>query len=423
MSKKSLIILVVFLLILFGGAIAYLFLSIKPSTIVDTNNIEDNTDNPFPFGTGTSGRGGNGTGTSGTGSGSTTTPTTQTRPALRHLSLVPVAGAGIYETGSSTQVRYIERGTGYIYQARLEDTESVKLSNTPIIKIYEAFWTDKNSSVIIQKLKEDAQTIDSFLITMSSSSILQTASTSLSSTLSSKITPSFLGPNMFSVTLSPKRDRVAYLTPINDGGVVGIISKIDGSKKVQAFDSSLTGWILSWPNESTLTITTKALSNSPGFLYFVSTLTNATTKILGGINGLTTLTNDGATKVLFSKSVAGGVTLATFDVKYNTKQDISLATIPEKCVWGKKDKEIIYCGVPLTMPSGKYPDAWYQGRVSFSDELWKINTNTGELKIVADLKNLSGQDIDMTHIMLSGREDLLVFINKADLTLWSFELR
>ena len=422
MSKKSLIILITFLLILFGGAIAYLFLSIKPSAIVDTNNIEDNTDNPFPFGTGGSNGGGRATSTPG-GNGTTSTTPASIRPALRHLSLVPVAGAGIYETGSSTQVRYIERGTGYIYQTRLEDTESVKLSNTPIIKIYEAFWTDKNSSLIIQKLKEDAQTIDSFLITMSSASILQTASTSLASTLSSKITSNFLGSNMQGATLSPKRDRLMSLVPNTDGGVAGIISKTDGSKKVQIFDSSLKSWLVEWPTENTLTFTTKALSNSPGFLYFVSTLTNATTKILGGINGLTTLTNTDTSKVLFSNSTEDGLALFVYDTKKNRVEPAGLTTLPEKCVWSKKEKTVLYCGVPLVITAGKYPDAWYQGKVLFSDEIWKIDTLSGVFEWVADLKNLSGQDIDVTHLTLSEREDLLVFINKADLTLWSFDLR
>ncbi|TAK57461.1 hypothetical protein EPO17_01935 [Patescibacteria group bacterium] len=423
MSKKNLIILVTLLIILFGGAIAYLFLSIKPSTIVDTDTVDQDSGNPFPFGTGTSNGTGGGTGRPGTSFTSTTTPSTQTRPVLRHLSLVPVAGAGLYDSGTSTQVRYIERGTGHIYQSRVENTEPTKLSNTPIIKIYDAFWTDKNTAVIIQKLKDDSQTIDSFLVTMSNPSVLQSGSSSVSSSLSSKITSSFLGSNMQSLALSPKKNRVTYLTPNEAGGVVGIVSQTDGSKKVQVFDSALKNWNLSWPTENILTFTTKPSSSAPGFLYFVSTVTNTMTKILGGINGLTTLTNTDANKVLFGTSLGGGLTLSVYDIKNAVKQDLSLITLPEKCVWSKKEKEVVYCGVPLSIPSDKYPDAWYQGKVSFSDELWKINTGTGELRIVADIKELSGQDIDMTNLALNDKETLLVFINKQDLTLWSLELR
>ncbi len=422
MSKKSLIILVTFLLILFGGAIAYLFLSIKPSTIVDTNTVEDGDSNPFPFGSGIFG-GGNRTTSTGTGSGNKPPVSGTTRPILQHLSLVPVAGAGIYTSGSSTVVRYIERGTGYIYQNKVGGTEAIKLSNTPMIKIYDAFWTDKNNALIVQKLKDDAQTIDSFLVTMSSPSLLQASSTSLEGSLSSKITPSFLGSNIQGFVLSPAKDRMAYLTSNTTGGVVGIISKTDGSKKVQIFDSSLKSWLVEWPTENTLTFTTKALSNSPGFLYFVSTLTNATTKILGGINGLTTLTNTDTSKVLFSNSTEDGLALFVYDTKKNRVEPAGLTTLPEKCVWSKKEKTVLYCGVPLVITAGKYPDAWYQGKVLFSDEIWKIDTLSGVFEWVADLKNLSGQDIDITHLMLSGREDLLVFINKADLTLWSFDLR
>ncbi len=421
MSKKSLIILITFLLILFGGAIAYLFLSIKPSSIVDNTVIDGNTSNPFPFGNGTP-DGGRATTTGGTGSTNRPLAPT-TRPALRHLSLVPVAGAGIYDTASSTQVRHIERGTGYIYQSRIGDTEQTKLSNTPIIKIYEAFWTDKSSGVIIQKLKEDDQTVDSFLITMSSPSLIQSTSTSLASSLSSKITSNFLGSNIQSIALSPKKDRVAYLIPSLTGGVTGVVAKTDGSGKVQTFDSPLKSWTLTWPSDTSLAFTTKATSNNPGFLYFVSTVTNASTKILGGIDGLTTLTNTDASRVLFSKSIEGGITTQVFDVKLGRTEDAGFTTLPEKCVWSKKEKTVVYCGIPLSIPQNNYPDAWYKGKMFFSDELWKIDTLTGIFERVADLRALSNQDIDVTSLILNSRENLLVFINKADLTLWSLELR
>ncbi len=422
MSKKSLIILVTFLLILFGGAIAYLFLSIKPSTIVDTNTVEDGDSNPFPFGNGIFG-GGNRATSTGTGSGNRPPVSGTTRPILQHLSLVPVAGAGIYTSGSSTVVRYIERGTGYIYQNKVGETEAIKLSNTPMIKIYDAFWTDKNNALIVQKLKDDAQTIDSFLVTMSSPSLLQASSTSLEGSLSSKITPSFLGSNIQSFVLSPAKDRMAYLTSNTTGGVVGIISKTDGSKKTQFFDSPLKSWLLSLPNEATATLTTKPLSTSPGYLYFISTITGVSNKILGGINGLTTLTNTDTTRVLLSKSTDTGIETLTYDVKNSRADDPGITTLPEKCVWSKKEKTTLYCAIPYTIPRGSYPDAWYQGRVSFVDELWKVDTLTGILERVADLRAISGQDIDAINPILSDREDLLVFINKKDLTLWSLELQ
>jgi hypothetical protein len=192
---------------------------------------------------------------------------------------------------------------------------------------------------------------------------------------------------------------------------------------VQVFDSPLKGWLLSWPNENTLTFTTKPLSSSPGFLYFVSTVTNKIDKILGGINGLTTLTSTDANNVLFSKSTDNGITLSVYDVKNSRVEDVGLTTLPEKCVWSKKEKTSLYCAIPTSIPANNYPEAWYQGKVAFVDEIWKIDVLTGILEHIADLKDLSGQDIDVTHLTLSDREDLLVFINKTDLTPWSLELR
>ena len=59
----------------------------------------------------------------------------------------------------------------------------------------------------------------------------------------------------------------------------------------------------------------------------------------------------------------------------------TLETLPEKCVWSKADASIFYCAVPENIPADNiYPDVWYQGLMSFSDAIWKVNIKTGEEK-------------------------------------------
>ncbi len=429
MSKKTLITLILLLLLITAGIFGYFFYSIRPTPLVIDTNKDKNTH--FPFGSGNTypTNTGRDTATStGATSTSTSTRNTYTRtpalPVLRHLSTVPTAGAGAYDSSRGTQIRYIERGTGYIYQASNLNLDQIKLSNTPIIKIYEALWTSKNNALIIRRLKGDTDTIDSFYSTLNTTPTIKNASstTSLSDSLISSVSSDYLGANISSAVLSPKKDSLFYLIPDGSGGVSGIIAKVDGTKKVLVFSSPLKGWVTQWPADNTIALTSKSSSKSAGFLYFVSSLTGSSTKVLGGINGFTTLTSTDTNTVLYSKTNNDSFTLNSFNVKNGNKEQISLTTLPEKCVWSAKEKNSAYCAVPKSIPSGSYPESWYQGKVFFNDEIWKIDTFIGTLEHIADLNSLSGQEIDATNLSLNGKEDLLLFTNKQDLTLWSLDI-
>lgn len=84
--------------------------------------------------------------------------------------------------------------------------------------------------------------------------------------------------------------------------------------------------------------------------------------------------------------------------------------------------DIIYCAVPQDIAFGDYPDAWYQGLISFTDDFWRINTKTGETRLLARLNELSDESIDVTNPVLSTNEDYLIFNNKKDLSLWGLKL-
>ena len=113
-----------------------------------------------------------------------------------------------------------------------------------------------------------------------------------------------------------------------------------------------------------------------------------------------------------------------YDLITKTSSLFPLKTLPEKCVWGGVAKEILYCAVPATPNKGEYPDIWYQGIESFNDELWSINTTTGQTEIVADKETFSENGgVDATKLQLSPKEDYLSFINKKDLTLWLIKIK
>jgi hypothetical protein len=97
-------------------------------------------------------------------------------------------------------------------------------------------------------------------------------------------------------------------------------------------------------------------------------------------------------------------------------------TLADKCVWGNFYKEIVYCAVPSQPIAALYPDDWYKGNVSFTDKIWQINASTEEIHLVSPIVDQSDRTIDAFNLGLDTRDDFLFFMNKKDLSLWSFDL-
>ena len=73
---------------------------------------------------------------------------------------------------------------------------------------------------------------------------------------------------------------------------------------------------------------------------------------------------------------------------------------------------MFYCAVPLNPPQALYPDGWYQGLVSFSDVLVRIDAGVGSMTVLVDPKEFAGEEIDAVNLALSKDENYLFFINK-----------
>jgi hypothetical protein len=110
------------------------------------------------------------------------------------------------------------------------------------------------------------------------------------------------------------------------------------------------------------------------------------------------------------------------NTKDGVSQEVIFKTLSDKCIWSNLRKNEIYCAVPTEIPNAMYPDDWYRGNVSFVDQIWHLDTNTGEVHLLANLLTLSSKLIDATDLTLDPKEDNLYFINKRDLTLWALDL-
>jgi hypothetical protein len=327
---------------------------------------------------------------------------------LRMISLEPVAGAGLLDTKAGTVLRYMERATGHIFEVELFSPKNTRISNKTIPFVYNAVWDNKNNSLVTQYLEDDDQTIDVYLMS------LKQVATTTESTVSALL----LSGNITDVSVYG--GNVFYLDEGNQSSS-GYISGLDGTKRKLIWNSPLSQLLSQFVNPKTIALTTKPAVGINGYLYFVDTTSGAIQKIIGDIPGLSTLVSEDATKILYLEE-ADEVSFHLFDAKSRVSDRLSPVTFPEKCIWSKKNKNIVYCAVPQTVLNNNSLTQWYKGNASFTDDIWKYDTKNNTASIIENLTEESGESIDVIKPLLSENERYLVFINKRDNSLWSLDL-
>ncbi len=340
-------------------------------------------------------------------------------PELRKISSSPAAGVYAFEKSvkrsdgtkfNAMFSRRVDRITGNVYETRLDNMEETRVTNTTIPKIYEAVWGNNENSLILRYLHENGETIETFFSKITEGPEGKDGG----------LTGTFMPADIKNLAVSPKKDRMFYLT-ITDGEAAGTVMNIpDNGKKSVIFRHPFTEWLLSWPSDNTITLATKPSGKAPGFMYSIGASGGNLTKILGDINGLTGLMSPDGKKVLYSESASGGFSMKMYDIA-NGNSDDEPRTLPEKCVWSPEN-DVFYCAIPVNPPGGLYPDNWYQGLVSFSDVLARIDVKNGSITILVDPKEFAGEEIDAVNLTLSKNEDYLLFINKKDGAPWALEM-
>lgn len=332
---------------------------------------------------------------------------------LRKVAPFPVAGmTSLKSEDGATLVRFIARENGHIFETTTDSAERKRISNTTILGIRDALWLSSGIEFITGFLDDENSEIESFYAKIKLQNEIDAIGT---------LDGAFLPKNITELALSGDKNKIFYLTP-SGGGSIGIISDPNGDNKVQVFDSKLSEWEAQWPAGNKIALTTKASSDVAGHMYFLNSDTKKLERVFSGIDGLTTLSDKDGKRILFTSKNAGRFLLSVLDIKSGDTTDLPVWTFAEKCVWSEKNKDIVYCGVPDFALGGSDLDIWYQGLVSFSDNLWAIDTKTQTTRALIEPINIAGEEIDVIKPTLSPNEDYLFFINKKDSNLWQLKL-
>jgi Tol biopolymer transport system component len=131
--------------------------------------------------------------------------------------------------------------------------------------------------------------------------------------------------------------------------------------------------------------------------------------------------NPAGTKALFSETSGGNILLWVKDFSNGTEKLLELKTLPEKCAWSPTEEDVVYCGAPDFYVRGAYPTNWYQGRFSFDDNIWRIETTQERYVLLVDTRE-NEDTFDVWKPQVSPNGKFFTFFNKRDLTLWSLDV-
>jgi len=329
--------------------------------------------------------------------------------ALVQISRDAVGGAGFRESAATTTVLFVERETGNFFAYIPSTNERVRLTNATLPRIQEAVFSADGSRALLRYLGDDNSTIETYMADVPATPNLEAG----------ELSGSFLARDISAVTAAPGGSNFFYLTPTTNG-VTGFITAPQADPQV--WNSGVSEWIPVWTSPSALSLQTSASGVISGYAYLFNKDSKSFTRLIGNVRGLTVLVRPDLKAALYSQSGEGWVTLSLLDIANNSSSALPARTLPEKCVWKNKQVAEVICAVPNEIIPGTYPDLWYQGATAFSDSLWLIDTETSEIFLLADLKGETEMDIDAINLAVSQNDDLLIFKNKRDGSLWKLSL-
>lgn len=340
---------------------------------------------------------------------------------LFRLTLNAISGASSGE--STSTVRYIERGTGNVYDIDNDGQNNFRVSNKIILKTFDSFWAPKADKAVVRYFDDSRmypvlQSFVGILVATTTPALTEGDKPATTTILASA---GMFPKTVTAMTISPFEDKIFYID-YDSKEAIGAVTDF-GRKKTKELFSLPFGEIgATWHSKDYISIFSKPSYFADGFLYFVNAQTGEMKKIMGGMKGLMTSVSPDSNKIIYSWTDKAGREMQTRMVDRATKDDRAFhsAAMPEKCLWSRLDKEVVYCAFMEKFPLGQYPDDWYQGTVSFSDSLYRIDFGMMRLDKLNSLN--VGEGIDAINLFLNKDESFIFFTNKKDGTLWSVKI-
>lgn len=304
-----------------------------------------------------------------------------------------------------TEVRYLERASGNVYAYRMGARTLTRISNRTLPGIHEATWVSDGSLVYARFLsKNEAEVIETYALPVGQGE-------------GEGVSGYFLEQGLGDIAVR-STTTVATLLP-STSSTIATIASTDGETFRTLFSSPLTSLRLFFAGKN-FVVHTKASAHSSGYAFLVDGTTGSFEQVAGPFKGLTSLPSPLGTYIFYTYVSGSSLRSELLTTKDRITDAIPVGTLSEKCVW-TSDETSLYCAVPRSL-SGILPDDWYQGVVSLSDRIWRIDLDGRVAVLTVDSKTVGGVEIDAVNLAVDSRNDVLIFTNKKDGSLWAYDL-
>lgn len=295
------------------------------------------------------------------------------------------------------KILYYKKAGGDLFSSDLDGKSQEKISNITIVGLTEALWSPLRDRAAVFYL--DQETLKGFLHIGTSS-------------------VSTLPQDVKSFSWSSDGKSLAYLL-LKDDRLNLIVADASGRNQKTVFTTPLREAALAWVTGDKISFSTAPSGFAEGFIYLFSRSSGAFQRVAGPFFGLTSLWSpDGSRVVLASTDAAGkNLNLLVRDSSGKNLFTLGAKTLPQKCVWADKTK--IYCALPRVIsPDTVWPDDYLRGEVDTQDRMALLDLEKKEFTEV-----FNDGAFDISDIKLAKDGSHLIFVNRADGTLWSLKIR
>ena len=333
----------------------------------------------------------------------TTTQNDVTKEKLRQLSTKPVIGfVEINQNGTSSMpiVNYVEAGTGHIFSLNIETGAENRVSNitVPMAQLAQLSIDGKNAAI------KSGEGNNSHITTITINDDGSITSNEVEE-----------ASQNFALT----DDGELLYTSQNTGTTLGRAYNLSSKSSRTLFAIPFRDVVVDWGTRAsdTHTFYPKAASRLDGALYSATKGVVNRMPISG--YGLTAVTTAAASIYADQSENSYRTFLYTFSNK--ARQELPFTFLPEKCVFSKTAPRAICANDTKGVYDISVPDKWYQGDVSYSDDLWTLDLETAKVNLLVETLPISGRELDINNPHLSTDDARVYFQNKNDQTLWLFD--
>lgn len=315
---------------------------------------------------------------------------------IQQITTAPIAGFGF---ASSTEgrnlLRYVERGTGYLFEINLNSGLQNQLSPSALPGTNEAYFSNDSKYLVVVTERSERNVTLVELPDNQETALEQRRLDSRAENIE------FLDEKTLAYTINSFKETVGYVFNLEE-------NTITERFRIQLPDATVftskNGNVYAYPKP------TKFLE---GALY----------KIVA--NTLEPVSQTGYGFIPFIESGVGFVNMLN-DSKLNTYQlpdynQVLFAMLPEKCT-AAISGDLVWCASAGNNLDDDYVEDWYKGKIQSTDNLWTYNTQNRTVSQIFEPMSGAGREIDFTNLSVDEDNNRLFFINKIDSTLWFFNL-